>query len=288
MLFRLFSSRTRSATRPTERKTSPPGPRSRPAVEGFEDRVVPAAPVNLGSALAAPAAVSPASLLPIDITSVTLNTVTGALEAVGTIGNTAFTLLGQLSLSGTGTTPILHLEINEIHLDLLGLKVDTSDICLNITATAGPGNLLGNLLTGLLGSPLPTIGGLLGGLSTTQLTTLTGELTGLLNGALGQLFSPTSVTGGSVTQSTGSTSILHLELGPINLSLLGLNVSVDDCDDPAGPVILDITAQAGPGKLLGNLLTSVTHLLDGPGNGNGLVNALTRVANRIGDILNRV
>jgi hypothetical protein len=42
---------------------------------------------------------------------------------------------------------ILNLEIPEgLHLDVLGLVVDTSPICLDVYAERGPGNLLGNLL----------------------------------------------------------------------------------------------------------------------------------------------
>lgn len=40
----------------------------------------------------------------------------------------------------------LNLDLNPIHLDVLGALVQTSSICLNVTATRGPGNLLGNLL----------------------------------------------------------------------------------------------------------------------------------------------
>jgi len=50
--------------------------------------------------------------------------------------------------------------------------------------------------------------------------------------------------------------ILHLDLGPLNLHLLGLNVHLNR-------VILDITATSGPGNLLGNLLCSVANLLNG-------------------------
>ena len=264
------------------------GPSFRPRVEGFEDRVVPAAPAALTPALAAPAAAaSPASLLPIDITSATLDAVTGVVNAVGTIGSQAFSLVGQLTLTQTGTTPILDLHVGAIHLDLLGLKVDTSDICLSISATSGPGNLLGNLLTGVAnllntGGTLPTLQNAVGGLDLSQVGN---ELAQILDAGLGQLFSPTSVNSGSVTQAAGSTSILHLELGPVNLSLLGLNVDLDNCE--GGPVTVDISAESGPGKLLGNLLTSVTHLLDGPGSGNALTRALGRLADRIGDILNQ-
>jgi len=186
-----------------------------------------------------------------------------------------------------GTTiPVLDLHVNAIHLNVLGLHVDTSDICLNISATSGPGQLLGNLLTGVsnllnTGGTLPTLGNALSGVS---LTGVQGELTQILNQGLGQLFSLPSVNAGSTAVShSGSTDILHLSLGPVNLSLLGLNVRVDNCAN--GPVTVDISAQAGPGNLLGNLLTSVSHLLDGQGHGQPLANALNRVADAINGIL---
>lgn len=52
--------------------------------------------------------------------------------------------------------------------------------------------------------------------------------------------------------------ILHLELGPIDLNLLGLVVHVDQ-------IVVDISAQPGPGNLLGNLLCAIAGLLDQPG-----------------------
>jgi hypothetical protein len=64
--------------------------------------------------------------------------------------------------------------------------------------------------------------------------------------------------------------ILHLELGPLDLDLLGLVVHLDR-------VVLDISAESGPGNLLGNLLCGIAGLLDsGPLAGiiNQLVNAL--------------
>jgi len=267
--------------RPVSRGATRPRPAFRPGLESFEDRVVPAAPVNLNAALAAPVA-SPASLLPINITNVTFNPTTGIINAVGTIGGQAFTATGLLTLTqaSPGSTPILNLHLNEIHLDLLGLKVDTSKICLDITAQSGSGNLLGNLLTDIAhlldgGAPL---GGILGGLTTAQQGTLTSGLTNLLNGVFGALGSQSSAAGANA-----STNVLHLSLGPVNLNLLGLNVSLDNC--AGGPVTVDITAQSGPGKLLGNLLTSVSHLLDGPANANAITNALNRVAGEINHLL---
>ena len=52
------------------------------------------------------------------------------------------------SPSGAATTscPILNLTVGPIHLNLLGLVVNTNTIHLSITAQPGSGNLLGNLL----------------------------------------------------------------------------------------------------------------------------------------------
>ena len=56
--------------------------------------------------------------------------------------------------------------------------------------------------------------------------------------------------------STGSCQILDLVLGPLDLDLLGLQVHL-------ATVHLNITAQSGPGELVGNLLCAVDRLLDG-------------------------
>ena len=66
--------------------------------------------------------------------------------------------------------------------------------------------------------------------------------------------------------------VLHLTLGPLDLDLLGLKVHLDR-------VVLDITAQPGPGNLLGNLLCAVAGLLDG--GLQGLLGQLVRTLNQI-------
>jgi hypothetical protein len=72
----------------------------------------------------------------------------------------------------------------------------------------------------------------------------------------------------NVDATAKSCPILHLVLGPLDLNLLGLVVHLDK-------VVLDITAQPGPGNLLGNLLCAVAGLLDGGNTGlNGLLSQL--------------
>jgi hypothetical protein len=61
--------------------------------------------------------------------------------------------------------------------------------------------------------------------------------------------------------------ILHLELGPLDLNLLGLRVHLNQ-------VVLDVTAIPGPGNLLGNLLCAIAGLLDGADLGGVLGNLL--------------
>jgi hypothetical protein len=73
-------------------------------------------------------------------------------------------------------------------------------------------------------------------------------------------------------QQVASCEILHLDLGPIFLDLLGLQISLSR-------VVLDITAVPGAGNLLGNLLCAIAGLLDpGPPSPlSQLVNLLNRL-----------
>jgi len=270
--------------------------RFRPRLESLEGREVPAAavmaPPALGQALVstAQAAQQATSLLPITINSVDITGVTdNALQLVAnatTAGGRSFQI--PLTLTNTtpnATTPILDLHVGAIHLDLLGLNVDTSDICLKITAQSGPGNLLGNLLGGvahLLDQGL-NLNDILGGL-TGQLGDLSTGLSGLLNGAFGAIGSATNAAnGGASVTSLGTTQILHLALGPVDLNLLGLVVHLDDCHN--GPVTVDITAESGPGKLQGNLLGGLSHLLDSNANTNALLNKINKIIGEVSGLL---
>jgi hypothetical protein len=195
-----------------------------------------------------------------------------------------------------GTCRILHLELGPLDLDLLGLQVHLNRVVLDITARRGPGRLLGNLLCGIAGlldrSPIPLaalqnrlnsllnvshvvtnvpLSGRLSGnrtfsgtLDITRFSTRNGQLvaSGLVNGAVrdanGNVTrritdAPVSIP---VARQAATCRILHLTLGPLDLDLLGLRVHLNR-------VVLDITARSGPGRLLGNLLCAIAHLLDG-------------------------
>lgn len=133
-------------------------------------------------------------------------------------------------------------------------------------------------------APVPVTGTLPGGTFTGAVSNLVfskqaGDLvlSGVLNG--------TATIGGVVTTITnqvfsvvvtptvgGATQILFLDLGPIFLDVLGLQVDLSR-------IVLDITAVPGAGNLLGNLLSAVAGLLDGPsplGGLAGLLNNLLR------------
>ena len=109
-----------------------------------------------------------------------------------------------------------------------------------------------------------------------QLTAV-GSLSGTLTDALGNVIGTVSnvLVNLTVAQPTGSCQILHLVLGPLDLNLLGLMVHLNQ-------VVLDITAQQGPGNLLGNLLCAVAHLLDNTGNTTGLAQLLNQILSVLG------
>lgn len=97
-----------------------------------------------------------------------------------------------------------------------------------------------------------------------------GTLTGTLTDALGNVIGTVTQQVTAPLSASGTCQILHLTLGPLDLDLLGLQVHLNQ-------VVLDITAQSGPGQLLGNLLCGVSHLLDG----NAALGAIANVLNQL-------
>jgi len=248
----------------------------RTALASFAGAVAGAVALPVLPAWAARPTTAGLNILPLQITGI--NLVNGALVAVGNIGSTPI----QLPLTLTPGTPagnvsVLNLQLAPIHLNLLGLAVDTSAICLSISADPN-GGLLGSLLAGIAGALNGglNLGQILGSLTGAQAATLQTGLTNLLNSVLGQLTSAAAVTGASCP-------ILNLALGPVDLNLLGLNVHLDNC--AGGPVTLAITALPGPGALLGNLLCSLANVLNGPNNGNAVAALLQNISAEIARLL---
>ena len=102
-----------------------------------------------------------------------------------------------------------------------------------------------------------------------------GNLTGQVTGAVTGLVQGLLVTIPLIDANQEACEILHLELGPIDLNLLGLVVHVDR-------IVIDISAQPGPGNLLGNLLCAIAGLLDQPG---APLNIIADLLNSLLDLL---
>jgi hypothetical protein len=253
----------------------------RPQLQELENRLAPAA-LNL----------------PIDVVGLDVGGTPEApvLNAVVSLGNdidvVPITLTTQEltpEQQQAGECAILNLELGPIDLDLLGLEVDTSAICLDITAVEGAG-VLGDLLCGLSGGL--DLGGIIDELGA-QLDDVLGQLDDLLDDLFDQAFTVTEVFGqalgggGEVTvQQEGICDVLFLSLGPVDLNLLGLNVALDDCED--GPVTIDVNANP-EGGLLGQVLCGIAGGIDlDDVNINQLIRRVDRLVDRLTDLADRL
>ena len=95
---------------------------------------------------------------------------------------------------------------------------------------------------------------------------------GITTNIVNQAFTTTA----TLTSPNAACDILNLDLGPLFLDLLGLQVDLS-------AIALDIRAVPGPGNLLGNLLCAVANLLNNPfGNLAGILNLLNQINNLLG------
>lgn len=86
--------------------------------------------------------------------AVGLVTVTNAAGTTAVVKNATAQVQtpgGNGVVAQQATCEILNLVLGPLHLDLLGLVIDLNQVVLNITAVAGAGNLLGNLLCAIVG-----------------------------------------------------------------------------------------------------------------------------------------
>lgn len=141
-----------------------------------------------------------------------------------------------------------------------GAQAANTNLAIPISGSNAQGSFTGTFTPtsfALRNGQLVALGTVTGTL-TTGVGTATQTVTGILqNGVVAP-----------VATATGSCTILHLVLGPINLDLLGLQITTNQ-------IVLDITAQSGPGNLLGNLLCAVANLLNNPT--QNLVNLLNQI-----------
>jgi hypothetical protein len=153
----------------------------------------------------------------------------------------------------TGDPQLVTLTLNPRNVNLLGLNVQTSQIQINISATSGDGDLLGNVLndtSNLLNLPAVSavVNNVLGNV-VTLLNSGTLSVAGV-NTSSGPLSSPGSTT-------TTTTPVLTLHVAPVTLNLMGATVTTS-------PIDLTLTAQSGQGLVLGNFVTDLANLFNPP------------------------
>lgn len=200
------------------------------------------------------------------VLSTTVNLLNSASLQVPAIGSGTFTN------ATAATTPVLDLDVAPVHLNLLGLLVDTSPIHLTITAHSGNGLVLGNLLTdlaNLFNPPLP---------ARLDLATINDKLNTLLNELNQQIPGIPPAPVQPVTLAPAQ--ILSLTVPPIDLNLLGLMLQTS-------AITVNATAQTGNGDLLGNLLQVVLNTLNAtPTELNQLSNTLNGLLAKVVGVLN--
>jgi hypothetical protein len=180
---------------------------------------------------------------------------------------------GPLSTATASTTPVLDLFVAPVHLDLLGARVDTSPIRLAIRAHAGEGLVLGNVLSAvahLFDPPLPEQLDL--NFINNRLEELLAQLEAALPGLPSAPVSPVTITDNS--------QVLRLNVPPIDVNLLGLNLKTDE-------IKVNADAQVGPGELLGNVLTTLLNTLNAtPAERERLSNTLNGLLAKVIGVLN--
>lgn len=173
---------------------------------------------------------------------------------------------------------------------LTGLTAASAGAAVSATAgktiTSAPASSVGNLTSVVKGTFTNSDGtGTFSGTFTPQkfsvvngVVKATGVLKGTLTDANGASLGTVnqtvtdSVNTSRAANAVAGCQVLNLVLGPLNLNLLGLVVTLNQ-------VTLNITAVPGAGNLLGNLLCAVVNLLNGTGTGG--LTSLSALLNEI-------
>ena len=170
--------------------------------------------------------------------------ITGMLKSDGQVQKDSAPVKFRVvaAASKSGRCNILTLNLQQLHLDLLGARVDTSAI--NLELYARRGRILGNLFCAVSHAKI-------------RLPRAAAAMNRSMHGRSLRVMAAHSTTAQSaqVTQTPGSCKVLDLVLGPLHLDLLGLNVDLYG-KTKSDPVEVMITAQPGQG-LLGDVLCSL-------------------------------
>lgn len=168
----------------------------------------------------------------------------------GNLDSTAGSEGGSLSGATAPPQELLTIELDPLDIDLLGLEITSEPIIVTLSTQGGDGKLLGNLLGAV--STLINFPGV-----EAALNNALGTVVNLVNSV--DLTLPPETVGSGVfdTGTVASTSVLDVFVAPVRLDLLGLVVTTS-------PIHLMVTAHSGDGLVLGNVVTSLTHLFDNP------------------------
>lgn len=269
-------------------------PRLHPTLDDLEQRVVLTGGGG-GAAEVASAVTSPISITAAQITNLSVqnaNTLMATLSLSGTLNTSTSSTPFQLNniqvpitLQSLGTNPstgcpILHLSLQIPDLNILGLNVQL-DNCNNgpvtVNVTAIPtgqtgGGVLGNLLCSL-DSALSSGGltGLSGSSGSQILSGLTSDLNMILTDLTSGSTGATAAASTTDTIPSGATDLVNLHLGPINLDVLGLDVTTSQ-------ICLNVYAQPS-GGVLGGLLSSLDNLLSNGAASAAQIAHVTHISN---------
>jgi hypothetical protein len=206
---------------------------------------------GVATALAAPASAQAGDQLTVTakITSfsaqrgglVANGTVTGTLRSGDEVSRDTSRIRLRVSQRRAGRRcDVLTLNLQELFLELLGARVDTSAINLELYARRGA--ILGNLFCALSRARV-------------SFPRAAAALNRRLDGRPLRVMATRTDVPAMTADHQGTCQVLRLILGPLHLDLLGLNVDLYG-ENKQSPVIVTITALPGHG-LLGDILCSL-------------------------------
>jgi hypothetical protein len=167
------------------------------------------------------------------------------LDLAGNALSGAFTSGQSFQVISADTDSLATVVLPALDLNLLGLRIQTSDIVISVAAEAGDGKLLGNLLT--------TASRLI------DLQQAADALNQVLSTVVDLLNSSALVinlgAGSFDTRPVAINDVLTLHVAPVDLDLLGTLVNT-------APIDVTITAESGPGRILGNIVYDLSNLFN--------------------------
>jgi hypothetical protein len=165
------------------------------------------------------------------------------------VGDGTFTAGDSYVALAANVDSVATVALPAIHLNLLGLHVDTSEVIVSVSAEAADGKLLGKLLS--TAAHLIDLQKAADALNQVLSTTI-----GLLNSSS---LGITLGSGSFDVRPAATTELLTLHVAPVNLDLLGAVINTN-------PIDVRVSAESGSGLILGNIVSDLANLFnDVPG-----------------------